>query len=81
MIFDYIDKVKENGYFQYRRNQQSKYWMYESINEQLRNSFFYNPHIKKLLPEVENNVLIGKKTSFVAAQELLNNYFADLKNK
>ena len=81
MIFDYIDKVKENGYFQYRRNQQSKYWMYESINEQLRNSFFYSPHIKELLPEVENNVLIGKKTSFVAAQELLNNYFADLKNK
>ena len=33
MIYQYIDFVKDNGYFQTRRNQQSKYWMYESINE------------------------------------------------
>ena len=36
MVFRYIDKVKESGYFQYRRNEQSKYWMYESINEHLK---------------------------------------------
>jgi LAO/AO transport system kinase len=35
MVFDYIDEVKKSGYFQYRRNEQSKYWMYESINEHL----------------------------------------------
>ena len=35
MIYEYIDFVKDNVYFQLRRNQQSKYWMYESITEQL----------------------------------------------
>ena len=28
--------------FEYRRNEQAKYWMYESINEHLRDSFYNN---------------------------------------
>ena len=79
MIFDYIDKVKESGYFQYRRNEQSKYWMYESINEQLRNDFYYNPTIKELLPEMEKMVLGGQMTSFMAANGLINKYFDELR--
>ena len=79
MIFDYIDEVKRNGYFQYRRNQQSKYWMYESINEQLRNGFFHNKHIKELIPQMEQDVLGGKMTSFIAAHNLLNTYYDELK--
>ena len=39
MIDEYIAFVKQNGYFEYRRNEQAKYWMYETINEQLKNSF------------------------------------------
>jgi len=35
VTYEYIDFVKTNGYFEYRRNEQSKYWMYETINEQL----------------------------------------------
>lgn len=81
MIFDYIDIVKSNGYFQYRRNQQSKYWMYESINEQLRNGFYHHPDIKSLIPEMEKNVLVGKMTSFVAAHQLLTKYYDELKNR
>ena len=81
MIFDYIDIVKSNGYFQYRRNQQSKYWMYESINEQLRNGFYHHPDIKSLIPEMEKNVLGGKMTSFVAAHQLLTKYYDELKNR
>ena len=34
MIYAYIDFVKANGYFQHRRQEQAKFWMYESINEQ-----------------------------------------------
>ncbi len=81
MIFNYIDKVKENGYFQYRRNQQSKYWMYESINEQLRNSFFNNIDIKANINKAEKDVLEGKVTSFIAAQNLVNKYYDNLKQK
>jgi LAO/AO transport system kinase len=71
--------VKANGYFDYRRNEQSKYWMYESINEHLRLNFYNNPVIKAQLSPSEQMVLAGQKTSFVAAQDLLDMYFEELK--
>jgi len=79
MVYRYIDFVKGNGYFEARRNEQSKYWMYESINEQLRDSFFHNPKIESMLSKKEDQVLTGNLTSFVAAKELLDTYFEELK--
>ncbi len=79
MVYAYIDFVKANGYFDYRRNEQSKYWMYESINEHLRGSFYHNPIINEMLPDLEKQVLRGNVTSFVAAKKLLDTYFAELK--
>jgi LAO/AO transport system kinase len=76
MIYEYIDFVRANGYFDYRRNEQAKYWMYESINEHLRLNFYNNPTIRQHLAEAEKTVLAGQKTSFVAAQELLDSYYA-----
>lgn len=75
MVYQYVDFVKHNGYFNYRRNEQSKYWMYETINEHLRNSFYNNQLIQQKLKMSENAVLAGTKTSFVAAKELLDMYF------
>jgi len=34
-IDEYLTHVRSNDYFQHRRNEQSKFWMYETINEQL----------------------------------------------
>ena len=81
MIYEYIDFVKENGYFEYRRNEQSKYWMYETINEHLRNSFYHNPYISSQLEKAENAVLEGQQTSFVAAKLLLDRYYNLLGSK
>ena len=79
MVYKYIDFVKDKGYFEYRRNEQSKYWMYETINEQLRDSFYHNSQIEAMLTGKENQVLQGNLTSFVAAKNLLDTYFAELK--
>ena len=76
MIYDYMDFVQRNGYFDYRRAQQSKYWMYETIQDTLRGSFFNNETIQGLIPEAEDAVLQGRQTSFVAAKHLLDAYFA-----
>ena len=75
MVFDYIDFVKKNGYFDHRRNEQAKYWMYESINEALRDNFYNNSTIASLLTCKENQVLNGEVTSFEAARQLLEIYF------
>ena len=76
MIYEYIAFVRKNGYFEYRRAEQSKYWMYESINEQLRNNFYQNPTIADMLQAAEKAVLEGRRSSFVAAKQLLDSYFA-----
>jgi LAO/AO transport system kinase len=80
MIYEYINFVKDNGYFDYRRNEQSRYWMYESINEQLRDGFYNNPRIAGLIPEMERQVLNSDLTSFVAAKRLLDEYFKSLRD-
>ena len=74
MVWQYIDFVKKNGYFQYRRNEQAKYWMYETINESLKNGFYNNPEISALLEKYEQEVLAGQQTSFSAARRLLDLY-------
>ena len=76
MVWEYIDFVKQNGYFQYRRNEQAKYWMYETINESLKNGFYNDPEISALLQDYETQVLGGQQTSFAAARRLLNLYYS-----
>ncbi len=75
MVYAYFDFTRANGYFQHRRAQQAKYWMYESINEQLRNDFYNNPTIASMLETAEQSVLNGQRTSFVAAKQLLDTYY------
>jgi len=75
MIDSYVDFTKSNGYFNHRRNEQSKYWMYESINEMLRSSFYNSAAISNLLPDTERKVLHNELTSFVAARRLLDAFF------
>ena len=79
MVYEYVRFVKANGYFDYRRNEQSKYWMYESINEHLRSSFYHHPEVESLLQLKEKQVLEGRISSFIAARDLLDTYFQALK--
>lgn len=73
-IDEYLAHTKNNGYFQHKRNEQSKFWMYETINEQLRNDFYQNEQIIDLLKESEQKVLREEISSFVAAKKLLDFY-------
>jgi len=79
MVERYILFTKANEYFGIKRNIQSKYWMYETINEQLKGNFYKNPEIEDLLVENERRVLSNELSSFVAAKNLLDKYFGGLK--
>ena len=75
MVDEYVAFTKNNGYFDFRRNSQAKYWMYESINEQLKNHFYQSPKIKKELAIKESQVLRSEISSFAAARQMLAMYF------
>lgn len=74
MIDEYIAFVKENGYFEHKRNDQSRYWMYETINERLKNNFYNNAVIQKELMVCEEQVLNSQISSFAAANKVLDIY-------
>src|SRR5690554_6621900 len=80
MIDKYIDFVKKSGYFNHKRNEQSKYLMFETINEHLHNNFYNNPVITDLLVKLESDLLNTKKSSYAAAKEALDAY-NELMNK
>lgn len=75
MVDEYIAFVKKNSYFDHRRNEQSKYWMYETINERLKSNFYNNEKVKNILAECEQDVLNSRISSFVAANHVLDAYF------
>ena len=74
-VEEYLDHIDRNGYFKHHRNQQNKYWMYESIDEVLRNSFYRNPEVEARIGDYEQQVLNDRISSFIAAKELLKLYF------
>ncbi|MDR1356681.1 MAG: methylmalonyl Co-A mutase-associated GTPase MeaB [Tannerellaceae bacterium] len=71
MIDEYTAHTRQNGYFEHKRNEQSKYWMYESINETLRNTFYNNPAVVAMLKTTEQQVLDNEISSFVAAKRMM----------
>ncbi len=74
-VEQYLQHIELNGYFTANRNRQNKYWMYETINETLKSSFYNNPEIEARMADVEQRVLDAKLSSFIAAKELLDIYF------
>ncbi|MFR9166982.1 MAG: methylmalonyl Co-A mutase-associated GTPase MeaB [Dysgonomonas sp.] len=81
MIDEYIDFVKKNGYFQHRRNEQAKYWMYETINDKLKQDFYSNKNVEKELTICEKEVLNSKISPFAAAAKVFDIYSKEKKNK
>ncbi len=75
MIHDYHKLTNENNFFNNNRREQSKYWMYETINDNLRFHFYNDTDIINKLKLLENKVLIGEISSFYAAKILLDDYF------
>ena len=81
MIDRYFTFIKENGYFERKRQEQARYWMYETINEQLRNHFYNNEDVDALLIDKERRVLGNQQSSFTAARDVLDFYFKKLSEK
>ncbi len=71
IILDYISKTNQSGYFNSNREAQNQYWMMETINEQLKNSFYQHPEIIKELESIKKQVVQHKISPFLGAKHLL----------
>ena len=75
MVQEYIEMTLANSWFQTNRKRQSTYWMYKTIEENLKDHFYQNPSVKKKLIKMEDDVLLDKTSSFKAAYQVLEEYF------
>ena len=84
-VWDMIDRyfafVTENGYFERRRRQQARYWMYETIDEQLKSNFYNDPDIAAMLVRLDRDVENNRRSSFLAARDVLQRYFSSQNEK
>lgn len=74
-ISDYLELAKNNHYFYDKRQEQSQYWMLETINEQLKNNFYNDAVISDSLEKYKKAVQNNEISPFAAAQILLQQYF------
>ncbi|MDD4116257.1 MAG: methylmalonyl Co-A mutase-associated GTPase MeaB, partial [Massilibacteroides sp.] len=79
MVDEYMRFTRDNGYFYLKRNEQAKYWMYETINESLRNAFYRNETVQASIKKTEQQVLNNEISSFVAAHRMMELFLADIK--
>lgn len=75
VIMSFEKKGKESGVFEARRKGQKREWIYSMITDQLQYSFFHHPDVKLMLPQLENEVMAGEKTTASAVDILFNAFF------
>ncbi len=73
-IREYLRFTRSTGFFRENRLTQSLYWMHESIEQQLRESFYNDPDVASMMEEIRQQVASGRLSSFTAAGMLLKIY-------
>ncbi|QIE60588.1 methylmalonyl Co-A mutase-associated GTPase MeaB [Rasiella rasia] len=71
LVSNYISEAKNTNYFQNKRNKQNKFWLLQTIDEQLKRNFYENDAVKEALTLQTKLVEAGKITPFKAAENLL----------
>lgn len=71
-ILNYQNQTTINGYFSHYRQGQAKYWLEESIGQQLKNLFFSHTKVKAAFYEIEAKVIEGEISPFKAGEALMN---------
>ena len=71
LIQKYIGVTTKNGFFEENRIQQNKFWLLQTIEEELKSTFYNHPHVKSELKSQIEAVQKHKITPFAAAKYLL----------
>ncbi len=77
-VWEEIEKYKklvdENGYFDKNRNQQQIQWMYNNINEELKQLFYGSKNIAEHLSVLEKDIISSKISPVKAAQKIIDEF-------
>ena len=79
-IETYKKLVDENGYFDKNRIQQQIQWMYNNINEELKQLFYGSKNIVEHLSILEKDIVSSKISPVKAAQKIIEEFKRSFKN-
>ena len=71
IIKTFVNENKHSGNFDINRKEQNKYWLIQSIDDQLKQQFYQNKKVKTLLDDLTQLVVQGKMSPFTASEKLL----------
>lgn len=71
IIESFKNLTVSNGSFNKNRSEQAKFWLEQTINDDLKNLFYQDSKIKTRLNELEILVTTGSMSPFKAAKELI----------
>jgi LAO/AO transport system kinase len=74
MAMDFHAFASQSGFLEKKRQDQSSFWMHETIRDGIYNQVFNDPQMKKELLLHEKAIAEGRMTSFMAAASILNKY-------
>ncbi|MCF8230927.1 MAG: methylmalonyl Co-A mutase-associated GTPase MeaB [Bacteroidales bacterium] len=77
IINDYYHHTFSNGYFREKRNQQARMFMYDAVNQALKDNFYNDEKMKQMLPAIEKDLLNARISSYKAARKLLKAYYGE----
>lgn len=72
--------VKDNDYFFKNRNNQKIQWMYNNINEELKQLFYNSENIENHLTILEKDVITSKISPVKAAKKIIEEFKKSFKN-
>ncbi len=79
-ILEYCAEVKQNGYFSERRTQQSLHSLESTLDQSLKDLFYNDPEITKMVEEYKKEILESRLSPYLAAQKLME-FFQKTKNE
>jgi LAO/AO transport system kinase len=74
MVLEYIASAKTNGWFDQNRKEQALQAFHSSIENALLANFFQNPLLKSEIINQQSEILHGRISPYVAAQQLVQRY-------
>ncbi len=81
MIEFYKKTTIQNKFFDQNRFNQQKFWLYDSLNQKLKQSFYENPKLKSELNDYITLIEKQEISSFKAADQLYKYYIDSIKEK
>jgi len=76
----YQNFTMNNGFLVRKRQEQSRYWLHETLRDGIYKQVFNDPQMKEELLRHEKAMAEGRMTSFMAAASILNKYKSEDKS-